>query len=386
MALGKKRVVLLALALLLALPSSWAYYYTIYPQCSSNPCISGQPMNWTVEIFNDGKRKIEYVTMEIVDGKTQDVLANWEVEFNPLSSERGDVIPILPGHKINVTMPSLTPKQHLNNRFSYYPCFTITILDTLTLAKYGEYENRHCFIENESMYVLDCIYNEHCKASEHCGGNRCLTLRCQDCQYIANHSCVNYECCADDQCTYNSQCVNRSCTPIQCTQTQYLFNRTCMDIQCEQSEILVNRTCIPLNCSAHEGFVNHSCQPLSCADNQHIVDHRCVPLDCLESEYPSNHSCMQLSCREDQGFRDHSCYDLDCYPFQNIDNHTCINNTALILKLSAEIIILILIILFIILDVVKYRNRKKGKTTKTSLQDELSTSSLQQDMNKLAKK
>lgn len=389
MAKGKKRTlhiaVLCALMLMLSSTQIMAYFYTIYPECSTVPCITNQPMNWTLEIFNDGMHKLEYTSVEIADSTTDQVVAIWSIDFQPLSSNRGEVIPVSPTRKVNITVFSPVPKQHYNSRFYYYPCFTHVISDSQTLAKYGEYTNRHCYKENDSIFVLGCTANSHCKADEICGGNLCKPLTCGPCQYIKDHTCVSYGCCMDDDCAYDYQCANHTCTPVLCFETQYLFNRTCVDIQCEESEFIFNNSCSPLECADDEGYANHTCQKLECADDEFILGHRCSPLDCAEDEYAKNHLCNPLECSPEQGYTNHQCYDLECYAFQTIDNHQCKNNGRLILKLSVEVLIVILIIAFIVLDIYKYRHR--GTSSKgTPLRESLKKGSLEEELNSFRKK
>jgi hypothetical protein len=381
---------LFALMAALLLPSASAYFYTIYTECSTFPCITGQPMNWTLEIFNNGMKRLEYVAAEIVDSTTDQTYAAWEIDFQPLSSDRGPVIPVGPTHKVNITIPSLIPKQHYGNKFNFHPCFTHVISDSQTLSKYGEYTFRHCYKEDDSITVLGCTNDIHCKSSEICGGNECKPLECGSCEYIKDHSCVKHECCMDDDCSYNSQCANHTCVAISCLESQYLFNRTCVDIQCEEHQIISNHTCKLLECLDDEGYSNHTCVPLTCKDDEFISNHYCSPLSCLESEYPGNHTCRPLECSNEQGYKNHECYDLECYPFQTMEDHSCKNNMRLILKLSVEVLIVILILTFIALDIYKYRHRGSfGKGSKgTSLKESLkpSSNSIEDELSKLRKK
>jgi hypothetical protein len=391
MATEKKRtflLVVLVLAVSLSIPTAFAYYYTIYPTCSTEPCITGQSMNWTVEIFNDGRHYLEYTSAEILDSKTEAIVAQWKIDFNPLSSERGDVVEVIPNHRVNITIPGIVPKQqYTNNLFYYYPCFTITVLDPLTLAKYGEYEDRHCYQQNESLFVLGCVTDSHCKADEFCAGNLCKPLKCSPCHYIFNHSCNAYECCADDDCSYNAQCLNHTCLPTVCMETQYLFNRTCYEIECEENEFLSNRSCVPLDCADDEGYANHTCYKLECADNEFISEHRCNTLKCAEDEYPQNHRCNKLQCSPEEGYRDHQCYELECYAFQSLVDHTCKNDAKLIAKLSAEVLIVSLILVFIVLDILKYRRHGRIAIKGRSLREEMrSFPSLEEELGSIAKK
>ncbi len=393
MAIEKKRgpstaaVFALAFALMLSAPSVMAYFYTVYTECSTVPCISGQPMNWTLEIFNDGKHVLEYTSAEVIDSATDQTIAVWDSNFQPLSSERGDTTFVNPTRKINITISSKAPQEHYNNKFFYYPCFTHVISDSQTLAKYGEYTNRHCYKENESLFVLGCTANIHCKADESCAGNLCKQLACGSCQFIKSNQCVDFGCCKDDDCSYDAQCSNHTCIPILCLETQYLFNRTCVDIQCAENEIVSNHSCSLLDCAEDEGYANHTCKKLACEDNEFISDHRCAPLDCLETEYPSNHLCSPLECLPEQGYKSHQCYDLECYAFQTVENHGCKNNARLIIKLSSEVLIVILIILFLALDIYKYRHKGTGSkgTQGASLKESLKSGSLGEELKALKK-
>jgi hypothetical protein len=371
---------------ILTLQSSIAYFYTIYPECSTEPCITNQPMNWTAEIVNDGSQKIEYYKVEIVDGFTDRVVAEWRVDFRPFSSDRGPVVPLFPRHKVNITMQGFVPAEHSANKFYYYPCFTHINSNTLYLAKYGEYDNRHCYKENESIYVLGCVKNDHCKPNEFCGGNYCEPLQCGDCKYISNHTCVPHECCSDDHCSYNAQCVNNQCYPIACLETQYLFNRTCVGIQCEENEILSNRTCIPIECKENEGYSNHTCVALSCLEDEYLFEHKCAKLECSMQEFISNHTCAQLNCLSSEGYQDHACVPLECPPHKTIENHRCVFKATLLTKYSVEIIALVLIGLFIYLDLYKYKRRGQNAVKSSALKNSGLPSSLEDELNQLKKK
>jgi hypothetical protein len=390
MAKGKKGMlhtaILCALMLMLLAPQSSAYFYKINPQCSTVPCISGQPMNWTFEISNNGMRKIEYVAAEVVDSTTDQTIAAWEIDFQPLSSDRGPIIAVSPTRKVDITVPGIIPRQHYNNQFYYYPCFTHIISDSQTLSKYGEYTFRHCYKENDSIFVLGCTSSTHCSANEICGANLCKPLVCDACQYIENHACQSYGCCADDDCAYDFQCSNHTCTQVLCLETQYLFNRTCVDIKCEENEVILSHSCTPLQCADDEGYVNHTCQKLECADGEFISEHRCAPLNCAENEYPQNHLCNPLECSSEQGYKGHQCYDLECYPFQTIDSHQCRNEGRLIIKLSVEVIIVLLIIAFIALDIYKYRRKGVKDKRSKGVQSGLNASSLEEEMGTFRKK
>ena len=363
--------ILVPLLFILMLPPSLAYFYTITTQCEDEPCVVGQQMNWTVVISNEGKKKLEYSVVEILDAVNGTILAFYDANYNPLSDKRGEPIPVHPKSNSTLILQSLVPKTNVGSLITFYPCFTNIIDDTYILAKYGEYETRHCYIVNQTLYAIGCFLQSHCPRNAYCSGNTCLPLECGACQYISNHTCKSYPCCADEDCSYNSYCLNRICLPITCLETQYLFNRTCIDIQCADNEILLNKSCSPLECEEHEQALNHTCVSLECNEDEALLNHTCVALGCTPYEFASNHSCLPLDCAWNQGYSSHACIDLDCAIYQDIDNHRCVNNKKLIIKLGFEGLALLLILGFLGLDIWKsrHRNDKSPKAQKPEKKD-----------------
>ena len=378
---GNVALVIFSALFFALLPSSIAYYYNITTQCQDTPCIIARPMNWTVLISNEGKQKIEYSKIEIIDAHNGSVLASFDGEFNPVSNDRGHPVVSNPLKVVRVILNGSVPKPHEGDLLSYYPCFTNIVSDTYVLAKYGEYEDHTCYYENQSLYAIGCTGNFHCPSDAQCKGNACKPLECGACEYISNHSCRSYPCCADTQCAYNAFCLGHACLPITCLETQYLFNRTCIDIKCADNEILLNRTCVTIDCEEAMHALNHTCVPLVCEEDEFSSNSTCRALGCSPYEYAKNHTCIPLDCPWNQGYMAHACVPLDCALWEDVDNHRCIDNRNLMLKFILEIAALALIIAFLALDIWKYRHRGhkevplrgKGGIRKTILGDELRT-------------
>ena len=369
---GKRGIIIrsfIALAIMLSLPSfTWGYFYNITPQCQNDICITGQAMNWSIRLTNDGKKNIEYSKIEIIDARNLSVLAEFDSHFNPLSTVRGKPLLSIPLKGAKIVINSSVPLPHEEGIVDFYPCFTNIVSDSYVLAKYGEYVDYHCYLENQSIIAVECLRNAHCAAKSACVKNACAPLSCAPCEYIKDHFCVRYPCCEDSHCPYNAYCMNRTCLPITCLPTQYLFNRTCIGIQCAESEVLLNRSCVPLDCKEDEQAQNHTCNLLSCAQDEIPSNHSCQSLGCSPYEAPINHTCVALDCRWDEAYHEHSCVPLDCAIWQDIENHKCLNNKALILKLAFEILALVLIVLFLVLDIHRYRHRSDPKKNQAKLQ------------------
>lgn len=340
-----------------------AYFYNITHKCKDDICIEGQTAEWTAIIHNKGRRKEEYIAIELVNLFNGSVIAELRKTFNPQNSYRGDLIVIDPTKKAEVNFSGVIPIANYPQKLIYYPCFTKTVTDAYALGKYEKYEERHCYKENLTMQVVQCISNENCQDDEICTFNACTKFKCGKCAYVKNHECLSYACCSPEQCGFDEVCKANQCEKLDCKPDEFIDNRTCKALNCAFDEHIINRTCMKLNCSADEAIINQTCIRIECAENEFIQDNKCALLDCKETEYAINHTCKGLICEYNQTFLDHSCTDLDCNFFQEIKNHACAANKPLIFKLSFEIAALMAIVTFLILDVRKYeaghRNNKK---------------------------
>lgn len=334
-----------------------AYFYNITPSCANDICIEGEIATWNVVISNSGKSEVEYTGVELFDTANSTLFASLSLPFYPLSDKRGDLIVVRQNEKATVNLTGRLPKANYGQLLVYYPCFTTTITDSYIIAKENKYESRQCYNANETMQVLECISSNNCNSEEYCSFNSCLKLRCTECQYTKNHACADYKCCSHEQCKFDESCANNTCRQLGCNVNEYIQNHTCIFLNCAMDEMIMNKSCSKLNCSFDEAAFNHTCKKLDCSQNESIMDHACRLLQCKENEYAENHSCRPLQCSGNETVLNHACIPLDCYFFQDAVGHACRNNRQVILKSALEIIIIIAIIVFFVLDFRKYESR-----------------------------
>ena len=138
-----------------------------------------------------------------------------------------------------------------------------------------------------------CTINKDCGEDENCQEGFCQKLVCGDCEYAANNSCIQYECCEHSACLPTAFCQD-------------------------------NR-CVALNCSGQQAYQEHACIDLLCADDEFAQEHECRKLSCTEEEAPQNHTCVKLACTEDEFIQEHRCVAFDCEFFQAAVNHECVS-------------------------------------------------------------
>ncbi len=123
-----------------------------------------------------------------------------------------------------------------------------------------------------------CTINDDCFEDEQCAQRRCEKLACGECQYVQDHSCVDYACCSSEECTEDEQCIEHTCTKAACA----------------EGEFIANHACFPLECASDEYVSNHTCVPLQCLETEYAVHHACQELQCSWWEKPKNHTCVNL--------------------------------------------------------------------------------------------
>ena len=334
-----------------------AYFYNITYSCKDNICIKGDTVTWNVVISNDGKSEVEYVAIEFLDVANNSVFASLKIPYYPLSDKRGNLIVVKPNEKVTINLTDRLPKANFGQFLVYYSCFTATITDSYIIARDNIYEIRQCYNQNETMLVFECVSNDKCKNDEFCSFNKCLKLKCKDCQYIKDHKCINYECCSSEQCKFDEACKNDTCQKLNCAFSEYTYNHTCSPLNCAFDEFITNKTCKKLNCSYGEFAFNSTCKELNCNENEFVQNHTCKLLECKENEYAKNHACNTLECLYNETIFNHTCKPLNCYFFQDTADHSCINNKQIMFKLSLEIIAIIALITFFIIDFRKYEKK-----------------------------
>jgi len=298
-----------------------AISYDIEYGCEQDICIKGEPIQWTISLFNYGQKKIEITSIELIDSVNSTVIAYYNITYDPYRSENKGLITIDPNSKINRIINTRLPKPNIYNSLAYRFCYSNTVLDNNILIRQGIYTLRNCDNKNYSINVLECNTDNHCSYNELCKNSKCVPLECGDgeCQYISSHKCMDYDCCDPDS--------------------------------CGKAEYCENHQCIQLNCTEFESSYNHTCQKLNCSYDEQF----------------SNHTCQKLNCSYDEQFSNHTCQKLNCAFFQSRVNRRCVNDKPLIFKLAVELVIISLIILLLVLDVRKYESKKKALNPKKEI-------------------
>lgn len=148
------------------------------------------------------------------------------------------------------------------------------------------------FTSKPCMDLKICDIDNDCLGEEQCKNSTCQKIEPGECQFVANHTFYNYECCEDSFCPAEKFCGE-------------------------------NNTCQPLSCTEKEGIVEHQCQTLECTDDETILDHSCQKLQCQENEKPAAHKCLILQCKEEEKVANHSCQPLNCRWFEKAKEHQC---------------------------------------------------------------
>jgi hypothetical protein len=141
------------------------------------------------------------------------------------------------------------------------------------------------YLVNNSCLNYECCKDDECKANEYCSENQCVSLNCSYCQYAENHKCVNYECCKDAECGTNETCVIHNCIPkAECPKSCDDKTNWTIDY-CDTSTYLCeHRWIVPycgnLNCELSDGENVSNC-PVDCTGVSEKLycekDSDCVP-------------------------------------------------------------------------------------------------------------
>ncbi len=70
-----------------------------------------------------------------------------------------------------------------------------------------------------------------CTDAQQCVGGSCLDIGCIGCSYAANHKCQPYECCSNDDCLAEQECLSNACTTIACG-CGNIQNHACIEYDC----------------------------------------------------------------------------------------------------------------------------------------------------------
>ena len=153
----------------------------------------------------------------------------------------------------------------------------------------GCLENQAC-IDN-SCIAYECSLSADCAQDSFCQNNFCKKLTCNNCQYVANHTCTNYECCSDQQCGDNNplttdKCMNASTINSYCLHES--LNECNTNEDCNDSNASTQDVCtgIPKKCS--------NTQIVQCVNNDGYCPSGCtysLDLDCTAPQCSTVADC-----------------------------------------------------------------------------------------------
>ncbi len=171
-----------------------------------------------------------------------------------------------------------------------------------------------------------------------CTANKCEIITCGECQYISNHTCVDHECCSDDDCSADEKCTNHQCISVTCSQCQYLSNRQCMDYTCCLDEDCDDNNATTIDTCNNPQTLNASCSyvmPDECTTSFECDDNNVSTLDIcsgtpktcsntLITECTGGDDYCPLNCTyEDDEDCDECVIDSDCDDNDDSTEDTC---------------------------------------------------------------
>lgn len=161
--------------------------------------------------------------------------------------------------------------------------------DDCDTAKYAFYDSFDCSGRPSCNSAGECLQSERCDDS------LCIPISCAACQYVANHTCVDYECCGDADCDTGHVCGSgNSCEELSCAYNEHVSGQGCEDLECAQDEYVSNHSCSKLNCKETETAVNHACKTIECADDEAIQNRGCQRLKCGFLKKAKSHGCVSV--------------------------------------------------------------------------------------------
>ncbi|MFH1408640.1 MAG: hypothetical protein ABIH34_01925 [Nanoarchaeota archaeon] len=130
----------------------------------------------------------------------------------------------------------------------------------------------------EGETSINCCKDTGCLGEQTCNEQGCVDPVCEECQYLENHFCKDYECCNHDECIGDQQCLENKCAEPECVACQYLEDHLCKDYEC--------------------------CDDNECSTSQICEDHSCSEIECGVCELPDNHVCVATECCSDDDCND----------------------------------------------------------------------------------
>ncbi|MBI2144116.1 hypothetical protein HYU17_03110 [Candidatus Woesearchaeota archaeon] len=140
-----------------------------------------------------------------------------------------------------------------------------------------------------------CSKDGECLQDERCDDSSCIPISCASCQYVSNHTCMDYDCCTDLDCDSGYVCSSRNCQPLSCGFDESVAGHGCEKLECAEDEYVFNQSCSKLNCQKGQTAANHVCKDVIvvCSGDEFL-------------DYETN-SCQKLRCGFLKKAKDHKC-------------------------------------------------------------------------------
>jgi hypothetical protein len=227
-----KAPLMMAAFMLLCASACSAYIFEMQHACKES-CLQGTEIVFNITV-NAGKWKdtMELQKIQVVDSRKGTLIAIYN---------KTSFISTIKSFYLNATLPKYSGASQLN----VSPCFTsmVPIVDRMAEDTFIATELTYCEKANFTVPLLECLYSAGCDASSSCINNQCIPLECDECQYIHDHKCTNFQCCSNETCKQSQTCINNSCIAFECAFDEAPANHTCMKLQCGSDEQILDHAC-----------------------------------------------------------------------------------------------------------------------------------------------
>ncbi|MCF7860785.1 hypothetical protein K9M79_00950 [Candidatus Woesearchaeota archaeon] len=167
--------------------------------------------------------------------------------------------------------------------------------------------------EGEDMQT--CCQDAGCNGDQTCNEGVCINPICEECQYVKDFKCVDYQCCSDDECKTTEECKNHQCTEVKCGTCQIPMSHECLNLTCCSDTDCDDGNNSTINICWNPGVPESECKVVECSSDS----------DCDDNDSTTINRCEENKCTYDQIT---DCINDDGYCPQNctkLTDNDCIN-------------------------------------------------------------
>ncbi len=379
----KDLIGILLLVSLFSLTAAAQDYYNVSHSCPYR-CINGRLGLWQVRITHWGESERGILQVRIRDSVGLDTIAFTRksndteelVAYPPYSWDNeslGDIVKLDYGESYTFNLSANFPKANIGKNLTYQVCVMRSV-QKHTWHAVGE-AIEHCFSENHTIVMTDCVWDPDCDYDEYCINESCKPLNCTEKQYAKDHMCFEHDCLGNEDCEMDEQCIENTCNGVVCEDImineteeganssnitiikQYVVNHSCTAEPCSIGEIIINSSCVRKECGFDEYVADYSCKKLDCAFDEGFFDHRCKKLSCQEGEGIENHSCVKLECEDNEAIMNYTCTRLRCGILRKAESHSCLINSEMFLAIFFLVVLVVLD--YLLFRTYKWKHRKR---------------------------